>query len=235
MVIPVPALLDVLTWQGTVASDDGPKDYTMRLVLLAIAARMLVEGTNAVRLSGDDIAAASGLSKLWAMKMAKGAVETGWLTRALEPGHGRGWRSWTYRLRLPDGDHHDAGPDRLAVGALRSPLCRCGRVRSTNQGWCAVCKAAYQAKWRKTHPLEGEARARANVRAVANVAQRRGKLRKERCWECGAENVEKHHEDYDQPLQVAWLCRNCHVGLHNARRTASRETQGRSQDHKEAA
>lgn len=36
------------------------------------------------------------------------------------------------------------------------------------------------------------------------------------CSKCGAtENIEAHHEDYSKPLDVTWLCHNCHVAKTN--------------------
>ncbi len=39
-----------------------------------------------------------------------------------------------------------------------------------------------------------------------------GRLTKsDRCSSCGQEGyVEAHHDDYDKPLDVAWLCKSCH-------------------------
>lgn len=54
--------------------------------------------------------------------------------------------------------------------------------------------------------------ARAHV-AVA-VAIRSGKLRREPCEVCGAGVTDAHHDDYDLPLEVRWLCRLHHRGVH---------------------
>jgi len=76
------------------------------------------------------------------------------------------------------------------------------------------CKAAYMREWRKTHPLNAEQRKKNNARAYTNVYKRRGKLVPQPCEKCAAEKVEAHHDDYDKPLQVRWLCRSCHVEHH---------------------
>lgn len=35
------------------------------------------------------------------------------------------------------------------------------------------------------------------------------------CEQCSStENIDGHHEDYDKPLEVLWLCRRCHMLLH---------------------
>jgi len=67
-------------------------------------------------------------------------------------------------------------------------------------------------KWRETHPLSAKQRKRHNVRALARVYKKRGKLIPEPCQVCGAtEKIEMHHEDYAKPLDVQWMCRPCHV------------------------
>jgi len=52
-------------------------------------------------------------------------------------------------------------------------------------------------------------------RTSANYYQKRGKLIPQPCEKCGSTTVEKHHEDYDKPLEVKWLCRPCHLDLHS--------------------
>lgn len=40
------------------------------------------------------------------------------------------------------------------------------------------------------------------------------RLFKKPCEICGAERVDAHHEDYDKPLDVRWLCRRHHLERH---------------------
>jgi len=49
--------------------------------------------------------------------------------------------------------------------------------------------------------------------AVAR-AIRKGDLIRMSCVRCGAEKTEAHHEDYDKPLDVVWLCTPCHKKRH---------------------
>ncbi len=49
---------------------------------------------------------------------------------------------------------------------------------------------------------------------IAGNAIRDGKLVKQPCEECGAKKVEAHHEDYERPLDVIWLCRKHHIARH---------------------
>lgn len=48
--------------------------------------------------------------------------------------------------------------------------------------------------------------------AVSN-AIRDGRLQKQPCFICGCE-AEAHHPDYDQPLDVVWLCMPHHKEVH---------------------
>ena len=43
---------------------------------------------------------------------------------------------------------------------------------------------------------------------------RNGVITREPCAECGAEQAEVHHKDYNQPLAIVWLCFKCHRKLH---------------------
>ena len=36
------------------------------------------------------------------------------------------------------------------------------------------------------------------------------------CSVCGREVfVEAHHEDYNKPLEVIWVCKSCHENIHH--------------------
>ena len=71
-------------------------------------------------------------------------------------------------------------------------------------------KAAQEinAAWRKAD----NRRTRAHV-AVAR-AVRKGSLVRSPCIRCGEQKSLAHHEDYDKPLEVVWLCQPCHKQRH---------------------
>ena len=43
---------------------------------------------------------------------------------------------------------------------------------------------------------------------------RAGRLKRQPCVRCGDEKTYAHHEDYDKPLDVVWLCPVCHKQRH---------------------
>jgi len=98
-------------------------------------------------------------------------------------------------------------------------LCsRCeGERDRLGQRYCKACHAAYM---RANRPIPGdmseEARKKSFARSHARIAVRRGQIQKKPCETCGSEKVEIHHENYDKPLQVRWLCRKCHLAEHKS-------------------
>lgn len=42
-----------------------------------------------------------------------------------------------------------------------------------------------------------------------------GRMTREPCEICGEKKVDGHHDDYDNPLEVRWLCRKHHNQLHS--------------------
>ena len=59
-----------------------------------------------------------------------------------------------------------------------------------------------------------EFRKKDKCRKLTQYAIATGKLQKYACADCGCEEVEAHHEQYDDPLIVVWLCRFCHLKRH---------------------
>lgn len=67
-------------------------------------------------------------------------------------------------------------------------------------------------KWRAAHP---ERRA-AHIKFAHAIAGNKIK-RPSVCSACKVQcTPEGHHPDYSKPLDVIWLCRQCHVDLHRA-------------------
>lgn len=55
---------------------------------------------------------------------------------------------------------------------------------------------------------------RIRARAMAQYAVKTGKLVKLPCEICGNKKTEAHHEDYNNPLDVHWMCRKHHLARH---------------------
>jgi hypothetical protein len=95
-------------------------------------------------------------------------------------------------------------------------MCKCGAESRPGQRYCRACHAQYTREWRKTHRLTGIARIKSNIRSIARVYLKRGKLIKNSCEICGTqESIEMHHDDYSNPLSVRWLCNKHHIEYHN--------------------
>ena len=59
-----------------------------------------------------------------------------------------------------------------------------------------------------------EVRRRQRAVTLLNRAGRRGEIQRQPCEVCGAAEVDAHHDDYDKPLEVRWLCRRHHWQEH---------------------
>ncbi len=60
-----------------------------------------------------------------------------------------------------------------------------------------------------------ERRRREAARGTARRALAKGDLVRQPCEVCGTVTVEIHHDDYDKPLDVRWLCKQHHDDFHN--------------------
>lgn len=50
---------------------------------------------------------------------------------------------------------------------------------------------------------------------LVHYARRIGTLKIEPCEICGSQKVVGHHDDYDKPLNVRWLCQAHHIEWHS--------------------
>src|SRR5437870_4330027 len=105
----------------------------------------------------------------------------------------------------------------------RKTLCACGnQLRQSGQNNCLACHAEYSRNWRAdnggSQSMTVEQRKRSNARAYLHVYIKRGKIIKQPCEICQNPNVKSHHEDYDKPLQVRWLCPGHHQEVTNGER-----------------
>lgn len=81
------------------------------------------------------------------------------------------------------------------------------RNRRSNEDFLAW-EANYLQRTKSDHEIKRAAR-RAVRRAVAS-----GRLVKGLCKGCGVDSVQAHHSDYSKPLDVQWLCPQCHGREH---------------------
>jgi hypothetical protein len=96
-------------------------------------------------------------------------------------------------------------------------MCKCGnRERRPGQRYCLECHAASVRKSRKNNQLNPLQRLKMNCRSYANTYLKRGKITRKQCQGCGDPKAQMHHPDYSKPLEVEWLCRPCHLALHEA-------------------
>lgn len=98
---------------------------------------------------------------------------------------------------------------------FRKTVCKCGNpLRSPGQRNCKECHAASMRRNRPKHKnLPTEARKKAIARAYVKVYINRGRIERKSCEVCG-EKAEMHHDNYDKPLDVRWLCRAHHLDHH---------------------
>ena len=73
---------------------------------------------------------------------------------------------------------------------------------------------ASAAEYNKKRLSTPEGQKKRKARNAVYSAVRAGKLKKEPCVVCGLEKSEGHHESYDKPLEVIWLCRTHHIEEH---------------------
>ncbi len=92
--------------------------------------------------------------------------------------------------------------------------------------YCHECCAQISQEWYKAkrdrgEPLPSRAgifraydRKQQHAGYQASYALATGKLAKQPCVICGAPESQMHHENYNKPLEVVWLCQKHHKAVH---------------------
>lgn len=83
-------------------------------------------------------------------------------------------------------------------------------------------KSEYMKRWHGTYRKNKTGNA---IYKVYN-ALKTGILVKQPCEICGAEPAEAHHDDYNKPLEVRWLCKCHHVEWHKNNKPIYFEEEG---------
>lgn len=98
----------------------------------------------------------------------------------------------------------------------RRTCSKCNQNRKAQRShYCLECKAAYARENRPRYSaLSEEAKHKSRARAYANMYLRRGLIERKGCEVCG-EKAQMHHEDYNKPLRVRFLCSRHHQYLHH--------------------
>ena len=80
---------------------------------------------------------------------------------------------------------------------------------------------------KENHFYRGGPRANAKAHDLLEQALRYGRISNpEKCSECGTNarfsdgrtSIQAHHDDYNKPLEVRWLCQQCHHDWHKNNR-----------------
>lgn len=64
------------------------------------------------------------------------------------------------------------------------------------------------------YALDEEGKRKKRARGALNDAIRSGRMERQPCEVCGAEKAHGHHDDYNKPYDVRWLCAAHHAEVH---------------------
>jgi len=85
----------------------------------------------------------------------------------------------------------------------------------------------YNKNWRKEYGYKNEESykerypQKVHAHNLLSDAIRTGKMIRKDCEVCQKPNAQGHHEDYDKPLEVIWLCPLHHTQLHLSKKLST--------------
>lgn len=87
--------------------------------------------------------------------------------------------------------------------------------RSERQRICRTCRREINARhYAKTRLRVSDKTEIERKKHYARVTAYRLLPVSQSCERCGDPKTERHHDDYDKPLEVRWLCKSCHERHH---------------------
>jgi len=91
------------------------------------------------------------------------------------------------------------------------------KVIERTKRWRQENKEKFNKSWKKSHEKDKSKR---RARKIVNYHLQKGNLAKPLCCETCLKQgqLEAHHEDYNLPLNVKWLCTSCHGIKHRLRK-----------------
>ena len=102
---------------------------------------------------------------------------------------------------------------------------RCSaKITDGKKEYCRECRKAHNVlvHRRLYSGLNDDERIKATCRSMTKYFIRKGLIKKTNCVKCGSDRrVESHHADYSKPMEVVFLCFNCHRIHHANRETMS--------------
>lgn len=112
-------------------------------------------------------------------------------------------------------------PERIRRRALSPDLCPvCNeRPKSGNHSYCLKCKGQMHKNWMKSkggqwaYSTMRGTRHKLVARAYVNHLVQRHQLIPQPCEVCGNLEVEAHHNSYENPLDIRWICKEHHDAL----------------------
>lgn len=94
-------------------------------------------------------------------------------------------------------------------------------IYSTKKTWARrdpSLPPSRQLKWAEAN------RQKLKAQAMVRAAIRSKRLKRGTCEVCGSFRVDAHHDRYDEPLNVRWLCRRHHMLWHSAEKKIANGT-----------
>jgi len=142
-----------------------------------------------------------------------------------EPTPGQIKKSWWYCLACRSIANRESRARRKARGTYREPV-RSNRPRPAGE---SLLRKRERDRVRSAKRWgDAQERTKLLARRTAQRAIKSGRLFPQPCESCGVSQVEAHHGDYAKPLDVRWLCSDCHRKLH--RHSITRTDSGDSPD-----